>query len=378
LSQLGNANFKLPLETTGDQKEANLMKRKGVNYDVGVVYYFNWRPVFDPKVVHRELEIIKEDLHCNSVRIVSLSIDRLMIAAEDALKQGLEVWLSPQKWDKSQQETLDYVTKAATAAGKLHQQWPEQLVLSVGSELTLFMHGIVEGRNLQKRMSNSRVLSSIKAGEHNKPLNAFLAKANETVRRVFHGKVTYASLVWEAVDWSLFDFVGVDHYRTTRIEDKYIELLKPSFSHNKPVVITEFGYGTFQGGLGSDGGFLGSAGLSGDIIDHRSQFLHNLPILGRFVRPHVKGNHVRDEAWQARKLVEQLTVLDGAGVDGAFISQFVSQTTPYSDNPRYDLDMTSSSLVKYYDDGKHGATYPDMPWEPKESFRAVADYFAKH
>ena len=354
------------------------MKRKGVNYDVGVVYYFNWRPVFDPKVVHRELEIIKDDLHCNSVRIGSLSIDRLMITAEDALKQGLEVWLSPQMWDKSQQETLDYVTKAATAAEKLRQQWPEQLVFSVGSELTLFMQGVVEGRNLQKRMSNPRVLSSIKAGEHNKPLNAFLTKANETVRRVFHGKVTYASLVWEAVDWSLFDFVGVDHYRTTRIEDKYIELLKPSFSHNKPVVITEFGYGTFQGGLGSDGGFLGSAGLSSDIIDHRSLFLHNLPILGRFVRPHLKGIYVRDEAWQARKLVEQLTVLDGAGVDGAFISQFVSQITPYSDNPRYDLDMASSSLVKYYDDGKHGTTYPDMPWEPKESFRAVADYFAKH
>jgi hypothetical protein len=34
--------------------------------------------------------------------------------------------------------------------------------------------------------------------------------------------------------------------------------------------------------------------------------------------------------------------------------------------------------VKYYEGGKHGATYPDMPWEPKESFRAVADYYAKH
>ena len=43
---------------------------------------------------------------------------------------------------------------------------------------------------------------------------------------------------------------------------------------------------------------------------------------------------------------------------------------------RYDLDMGSSSLVKSYD-GKHGTTYPDMPWEPKESFKAVAEYFAK-
>jgi hypothetical protein len=28
--------------------------------------------------------------------------------------------------------------------------------------------------------------------------------------------------------------------------------------------------------------------------------------------------------------------------------------------------------------GEHGATYPDMLWEPKESFRAVAEYYAVH
>ena len=28
--------------------------------------------------------------------------------------------------------------------------------------------------------------------------------------------------------------------------------------------------------------------------------------------------------------------------------------------------------------GKQGITYPDMPWEPKESFKAVADYYIKH
>lgn len=66
------------------------------------------------------------------------------------------------------------------------------------------------------------------------------------------------------------------------------------------------------------------------------------------------------------------------GVDGAFIFQFISEITPYNDNPRFDLDIASSSLVKYYDDGRHGTTYPDMTWEPKESFRAVADYYSKH
>jgi hypothetical protein len=151
-------------------------------------------------------------------------------------------------------------------------------------------------------------------------------------------------------------------------------MLTPLFAHGKPVVITEFGYGTCQGGLGSEG-FLSSSDLGGDIIDLKSQFLHQIRLFGRFMRPHLKGNHVRDEGWQAHQLVDNLSVLDSAGVDGAFIFQFISQITPYSDNPRYDLDMASSSLVKYYDDGKHGTTYPDMTWEPKESFKAVADYY---
>jgi hypothetical protein len=44
------------------------------------------RPIFDADVVHRELEIIKNDLHCNAVRICGLDIDRLMVATEDALQ----------------------------------------------------------------------------------------------------------------------------------------------------------------------------------------------------------------------------------------------------------------------------------------------------
>jgi hypothetical protein len=38
--------------------------------------------------------------------------------------------------------------------------------------------------------------------------------------------------------------------------------------------------------------------------------------------------------------------------------------------------MASTRLVKYYEGGRRGSTYPDMTWEPKESFKAVADYYA--
>ena len=71
------------------------MKFKGVTYDFGYVMDENWRPSFDMKVVHRELEILKNYLYCNAVRICGFDTDRLMKYAEDALEQGLHVWLSP-------------------------------------------------------------------------------------------------------------------------------------------------------------------------------------------------------------------------------------------------------------------------------------------
>jgi hypothetical protein len=54
---------------------------------------------------------------------------------------------------------------------------------------------------------------------------------------------------------------------------------------------------------------------------------------------------------------------------------FVDQRFPNRDDPRYDLDMASYSLVKSYEN-RPGTTYPDMTWEPKESFKAVGDYYA--
>jgi len=354
------------------------LNRKGVCYDVGTYMAFNWRPHFDGEQVRRELKIIKDDMHCNAVKITGTDLGRLSLAARHAVESGLEVWFYPTLWDRPPDETLQYLARAAKAAEGVRQGGYDVVFVTEG-ELTLFMQGILEGRTLQKRIANPSFMAKVKAGDQNKPLNEFLAKATQAVRSVFNGKVSYASLVWEQVDWSLFDFVGVDHYRATKIEDKYVQMLEPSFKHGKPVVVTEFGYATTRGGAGDVGMLLSSAGLEGGLIDEKSRFFHyKLPLIGRFVRPRLNGEHVRDEAWQAKKLVETLDILEKAGVDGAFISLFISEITPYSDEARYDLDMASMSLVKYFEGARRGTTYPDMPWEPKESFRAVAEYYSNH
>ncbi len=348
----------------------------------------NWRPHFDTKSVTREIEMIKNDLHCNAIRITGLDINRLIVSTEIALKQGLEVWLCPTIWDKKQDQTLAHTVRVAEAAEKLRGDYPESIVFVVGGELSLFMNGILEGRNVNERMTKlmtkygrrqnntdkpnyADATSRLKAAEFNERLREYLQKATTSMRQLFRGKMTYASLLWESVDWSLFDYVSVDHYRAERIKSQYAEMLRPCFEYGKPVVVTEFGVRTYQGAE------IDGAGLGGNIIDSKSLFFHSLPVVGRFIRPKLIGDYIRDEALQARELLDQLSVLDKAGVYGAFVSSFVSQINPYNESPRYDLDMASMSLVKTYSRGKHGQTYPDMTWEPKESFRVVADYYAK-
>ncbi|OXM64223.1 hypothetical protein [Amycolatopsis vastitatis] len=336
-------------------------------YDVGRVLGLNWRPVFHPEVVRRELRIIRDDLHCTAVKICGRDLGRLTFATETALALGLEVWFSPELWDKDPERTLAHITAAAREAERLRQRWPDRLVFSVATESSLFMRGIIPGRTFLRRLAN--VSGEVRAGRHRAPLASFLARATRQARGAFGGPLTYASLPFEHVDWDLFDIVGVDHYRDTRTEHRYLGTLRRLSAVGKPVVVTEFGMRTYRGA--DRDGTLGT----GLPVDWKTVALHQVPLVGRLVRPRLKTDgHVRDEAFQARRIVEDLEILDAAGVDGAFVCTFVEQLSTHSRDPRHDLDMGALSLVKTYDGGR-GTTYPDLPWEPKESFHAVAGFF---
>ena len=321
------------------------------------------RPTFEPETVHRELEIIKDDLHCSAVKIQGQDVDRLLKAGEDALRLGMDVWLAPELFEKSHEETFDYTVKCAAEAETLRQRWAGRVTLSIGTELTLFMQGIIPGNDLMARLGNPAFLQGVRSGAFQKPLNDFLGRTNQAVREVFHGPVTYASVSQvETVDWSIFDYVCVDLYRDKMNRDTYGDAVKRYTAYGKPVVIGEFGCCTFRGA--EDMG-----GMGWNIVDWAK------------MPPELKGDYVYDQGVQARELAEELRILDGAGVDGAFVFTFV-QPAPEGKEVlemakliKFDPDITSYSLVKSFMD-RHGTTYPDMKWEPKESFRAVADYYA--
>ena len=70
-------------------------------------------------------------------------------------------------------------------------------------------------------------------------------------------------------------------------------------------------------------------------------------------------------------------ILDATGGDGAFVAELVTAEGTFSENPRYDLDMNAFALVMTYRQGE-GRTHPDINWEPKQAFHAVADVCAHH
>ncbi len=327
----------------------------------------NWRPNFDPKIVRRELEIIKNDLHCNAVRLQGLDLGRLEIATADALEGGLEVWFSPEMWDQEPGETLRYLKDGALVAEQFRQRWPRRIVFSVGSEVTLFTQGFFEGRNVLERLNHPTFWETAKAGKQNAPLNEFLRQAVSSVRKIFQGPITYASVGLESVDWAPFDIVGVDLYRDKRTRELYPNLIKRYLGFDKPLANMEFGCCTFRGAED-----LGGRGW--DIVDWST------------TPPQLKANYVYDQSVQAGEVAELLRINDEAGVDATFVFTFVEPGAGLEDDMEqqllkainFDLDLVRYSLVKSFLDGGHGSRYPDMPWEPKESFRAVADYYASH
>ena len=348
-------------EQPGSYRGGHEMKRKGVCYDVGrVVGGQNQRPEFDERTVRRELQIIRQELHCTSVRICSQDPERLVAAAGIALETGLEVWLSPDLWDHEPAETLAYLARAARAAESVRERWPNRVVLTVGSELTLFMGGILPGATILDRVGNplrlaATILRLRLFGTHNKPLNRFLAQASATARETFHGPITYASAPIELVDWTPFDIIGVDYYRGKQNRASYAERLNRYLVLGKPVVITEVGYCTYQGAEDKGGrGFL---------------------IVNRKKPEQIKPGYLRDEDLQANEVADMLRVLATTGVEGTFVFGFASPILIHRPDPLRDFDMASYSSVKPLPDGARGTTYPDMPWEPKQSFRAVAEVY---
>lgn len=331
------------------------MRKRGVTYDTGFLSEgMSTHPDFDAARVFREMDIIKRDLHCSAVRVTGGEPVRLEIAAQAAAAAGLEVWFSPFTNDLDQEELLDLLADCAERAERLRITGAE-VVMVTGAELMLFTRGFLPGETLQNRLA---VLSDPAVGRAsfaNLPtlLNGFLSRAVDAVRARFGGRVTYAALPSEPVNWEPFDFIAVDAYNSAEVAHLYADSIKKLASSKKPLVISEFGCTTFKGAFD-----LGARGMF--IVEWDG---------ARAVR--LTGSYERNESEQSEYFNDSDNVFEEAGVDTSFWCTFASHNLPYDEDPDHDFDRASYGIVRVLKEG-NGTTYPDLPWEPKEVFYTIA------
>jgi hypothetical protein len=338
------------------------MRAKGISYSTGFVLRgVNSRASFDPALVERELRIIHDDLHCTAVRVIGGDPERIETAARIAIDVGLEVWFSPYPLELSTDEMLSLFADCAERAERLRRQGGE-VVFVTGAELSLMNPGFLPGDSTDERVAllsrSDRAREAI--GQVSARVNDFLGAAVAVVRERFGGKITYASVPLDRVDWTPFDFVSVDLYRSKEIVDQFADGVRGLVALGKPVAITEFGAAGYRGA-----GDRGARGL--EILEYDKET--SWPV-------RLNGDYARDEAGQASYLRELLEVFDAEGVDSAFVFIFALHDFPHRPDgkPSEDLDLASYGIVKVFED-RYGDTYPDMPWEPKIAFSAVADFY---
>jgi hypothetical protein len=332
------------------------VRGNGITYDTGFIHAgVSTHEPFDPELVRREMRVIRDDLHCNAVRVTGGDPGRLAIAAAHAADAGLEVWFCPFTCDLTVDELLGVLGDCAESAEELRRQGAD-VVFVTGSELSLFTTGFLPGDTLVERLpllaSPDRLRALLPAIPPR--VNELLGRAAALVRARFGGKVTYASLPFERVDWSPFDLVATDAgYRSIEVADRFRDSIRAFAGQGKPAAITEFGCCTYRGA--ADRG-----GRGDQIVEWAG---------GRPVR--LNGDYTRDEAEQATYLREVLEVFNAEGVDTAFVNGFAWRHLPHRADPREDLDMASYGVVAVLE-GRRGAAYPDLPWEPKAAFTALA------
>ena len=341
------------------------MRARGMTYDTGFVVHGRIsREQFDPAVVRRELTIIRDDLHCNAVQIIGGDPGRLELTADAAAELGLEVWFSPYPLELDPEQILALFRDCAERAERLRQQGAE-VVFVAGVELSVMNREFLPGDDPEERVRQltgrpERRAEAIR--EVGVRINAFLRDAAAQIRERFQGKLTYASIQFEQVDWTPFDFAAYELIRSAEVADRFRDAVRTLARGPKPLALTGFGTAAYRGAGDRGGRVL-------EVVEYDPQTRAPMRL---------NGVYERDEAGQAAYLSELLEIFETEGADSAFVYLFALTGFPHRPDadPRDDLDRAGLGIVKLLE-GRQGHTYPDMQWEPKAAFAAVAQRYRR-
>jgi hypothetical protein len=146
-----------------------------------------------------------------------------------------------------------------------------------------FLPGDTLGHRLGQLLSQQPDRRRERFAEVSTRINDFLSNAVAVIRERFRGRITYASIPAERVDWTPFDIVSVELIRSAEVAGQFRPGVRNLVAGGKPVAITGFGAATY-GGAGDRGG------RAMEIVEYDED-------TGAPAR--LNGHYVRDEAGQA-------------------------------------------------------------------------------
>nr|WP_221375309.1 hypothetical protein [Actinoplanes polyasparticus] len=326
------------------------MRVFGLNYDTGFVSAGSTtHEPFDAETVRRDLHVIRDELHCDAVRITGGVQDRIELAARYAAEAGLEVWYCPFTNGLDREGLRAFVLDGAERAERLRRGGASVVYLT-GSEISLFTDGFLPGRDLPERMAlftdPMRMREAVPAARA--AVRDFFAELVPAVRKRFGGPISYASIPLEDVDWALFDIIASDAgYRDASNAATFPQTLATAVSQGKPYAVTEFGCCTFHGAPGVAG--------AAEPVSYDNN--------GRAAK--LNADLSRDEEGQARYILNLVRDYEAGGVEAAFVYTFANRHLPTTDDPDHDYDLAARGIVR---------VQPDGSWTPKAAFHALADY----
>ncbi|MEU5552557.1 hypothetical protein ABZ738_22535 [Micromonospora sp. NPDC047793] len=326
------------------------MRVFGMNYDTGFVSAGSTtHEPFAPETVRRDLRVIRQELHCDAVRITGGVQERLDLTAHIAAEAGLEVWYCPFTNGLDRKELMAFVLDGAERAERLRRSGASVVYLA-GSEISLVTNGFLPGRDLAERMAlltePMRMREAIPAARA--AVRDFLAEAVPAVRDRFGGALGYASIPFEDVDWASFDIIASDAgYRDATNAAAFPQTLAAAVGQGKPYAVTEFGCCTYRGAADVAGG---TEPVTYDEHGRAAKLTAELE---------------RDEEGQARYVLDLLHDYEAGGVEAAFVYTFANRHLPTTGDPAHDYDLAARGIVR---------VLPDGSWTPKAAFHALAEY----
>ena len=319
------------------------MKIKGINYNAGIKYTPNQEiTLFTKEIAKRDFSLIKE-LNCNAIRIYGSDLKNLFLFSEEALEQGFEVWISPRLIGGGKKETISFVKTASKKAEILRKKY-KKVVFILGNELMLDSNYVFNQENIYdrnvvfknyidlKRVSKSNFYkakstkNSITKFVKNieKRLNNLIISLAKVSKKNFHGKITYASLPIEEINWNLFDIISINYYKNKWNKNNYSDKIQELRKINPKIAITEFGVCSYKGA--SEQG-----GSSYNIVNYKTK--------------EVEKGIVRSEEEQSEYIKDLIKTYKKENVYASFIFDFKEEWKVYSKNPKKDLDMASFGII---------------------------------